>query len=155
MVEIGFLALENIFLHHPTQIRTSPFFLFYYVVRSKSSALLLALATEQFYVKNVFVQIQNKQKSWPDEHVLRYEIYLKILFSIQWLLCQTAINTEGFCFKNSDFPKMSLGKVVLLLLASAYYTNSTVSTFFNLKFEIHFKTERILLETRDFSIFVV
>ena len=60
--------------------------------------------------------------------------YLKILFSIQWLLCQTAINTEGFCFKNSDFPKMSLGKVVLLLLASAYCGDSTVSTFFNLEY---------------------
>ena len=31
---------------------------------------------------------------------------LKILFSIQLLLCQTAANTEGFCFKNLDFPKI-------------------------------------------------
>ena len=64
------------------------------------------------------------------------KLNLNIVFSIQWLLSQTAINTEGFCFKNSVFSKM-LGKVLFTLLAVAYTANATVSTYFTVR-NLHF-----------------
>ena len=43
---------------------------------------------------------------------------LKILFSIQLLLCPTAANTEGFCFKNLRFSK-NLTKTKIIKMAAA------------------------------------